>query len=302
MLSYLAVRTLVCLFRFIPLRVLHGVGAFLSFLLQKVFRYRAQTVADNLRRAFPSADTAGAGWEDRYYRHLADLMLESVKGLTMTRAAMRARFRFRDADQFEPYYRQGRDVLLLGAHQSNWEWGVATFQTAVLHQVVGIYKPLRNKRLDTFLASRRRRWGLQLLPFSQAGRAFAGGRERPRIVVLIADQRPARPEKAQWVDFFGIRTPFYLGPEKLARRYDLPVFTFTVQRCGSGNYEVRFRLLSDQPRSLPAGALTSRYVARIEADIRRQPTEWLWSHRRWKGGAPVGSTPDIRGDGPFDGR
>jgi len=29
-------------------------------------------------------------------------------------------------------------------------------------------------------------------------------------------------------------------------------------------------------------ALTTRYLAALEADIRRQPEQWLWMHRRWR--------------------
>ena len=34
--------------------------------------------------------------------------------------------------------------------------------------------------------------------------------------------------------------------------------------------------------ALPAGALTERYVRRVERQIHAAPADWPWSHKRWK--------------------
>ena len=39
---------------------------------------------------------------------------------------------------------------------------------------------------------------------------------------------------------------------------------------------------AEDPRSLPEGELTLRFVRFMEREIREQPEIWLWSHRRWK--------------------
>jgi len=33
---------------------------------------------------------------------------------------------------------------------------------------------------------------------------------------------------------------------------------------------------------LPQGALIERYARKIEALIHDEPSDWLWSYRRWK--------------------
>ena len=45
-----------------------------------------------------------------------------------------------------------------------------------------------------------------------------------------------------------------------------------------------FFLITEDPRSLPEGELLRQYVKHIEANIRLQPENYLWSHRRWKRG------------------
>ncbi|MEM8909754.1 MAG: lipid A biosynthesis acyltransferase, partial [Bacteroidota bacterium] len=38
----------------------------------------------------------------------------------------------------------------------------------------------------------------------------------------------------------------------------------------------------DQPAQTPEWAITEKHVRLLEAEIRRAPQFWLWSHRRWK--------------------
>ena len=40
--------------------------------------------------------------------------------------------------------------------------------------------------------------------------------------------------------------------------------------------------MTDQPLSLAENELTRRYFEMLEADIRRAPEFYLWTHDRWK--------------------
>ena len=49
-----------------------------------------------------------------------------------------------------------------------------------------------------------------------------------------------------------------------------------------GHYRLTVRSLSENVALEPDGSVTSRYAAMLEETIRRNPSIWLWSHRRWK--------------------
>ena len=40
--------------------------------------------------------------------------------------------------------------------------------------------------------------------------------------------------------------------------------------------------MTDDALSLPENEITNEYFRRAEADIRRDPASWLWTHNRWK--------------------
>lgn len=51
---------------------------------------------------------------------------------------------------------------------------------------------------------------------------------------------------------------------------------------GEESYAVVFRTVWDGKEAILAEKLVQRYAEELELDIRRQPENWLWSHRRWK--------------------
>ena len=55
-----------------------------------------------------------------------------------------------------------------------------------------------------------------------------------------------------------------------------------MRRTARGYYEMQFEPLATAPQSLPSGALTERYARRVEQKIHCAPSDWPWSHKRWK--------------------
>jgi KDO2-lipid IV(A) lauroyltransferase len=267
----------------IPFKGLQGLSQGLAFVFIHLFTYRKSVVLANLGNAFPEHSPAQtASIARRFYRHLADVILESIKGLTLPKAELQRRFRYRNPEIFDDLFSQGKSAILLGSHYGNWEWGVVTFPLAVRHKVVGIYKPLGNPLTDRWLNRLRCRWGLQLASMQQAGRTVAEHKNQPCIFVLIADQTPLRVRNAHWVRFLSRDTPFLPGPDRLTRQTGYPVFIFDIERMEQGFYEVTFTELCANPAGLPEGEITGRFARHLENTIRRKPEDWLWSHRRWK--------------------
>ncbi len=73
-------------FTLLPLRVLYVFSDFLYLILYYVISYRRKVVAENLRNSFPEkSDKELKAIEKKFYRHLADLMIEILKLTHMSR-------------------------------------------------------------------------------------------------------------------------------------------------------------------------------------------------------------------------
>lgn len=267
----------------LPFWALWPMSDLMTFILCNVVGYRKKVIGTNLKKSFPDkSDGEISSLSSKFYSHFADLLLESVKGLTLSKAELQRRFVYRNPEIFQPLFEKGQSAILLGSHFGNWEWGVLSFPLSVQHTVVGVYKPLKNKLLDKYLNSLRKQWGLHLTDMAHTGRAVLQYKSQPTIFVLIADQTPSDIQNAHWVEFLQQNTPFLHGMDKLARQTGYPVFYFEIERVRRGFYEVSFSPICEANEPLAAGEITHRYAARLESTIRKSPAEWLWSHRRWK--------------------
>ena len=62
------------------------------------------------------------------------------------------------------------------------------------------------------------------------------------------------------------------------RRENLGVF----RRTGRGYYEMDIRPLASPGEPSRSGDLIERYARLVEDQIHAAPSDWPWSHKRWK--------------------
>ncbi len=234
----------------------------------------------NLRLCFPDKSEKEIKQIAKdFYRNFADILIESIKGFTISEKEMRKRYQVLNVEVLDKYYHEGKSVVSVAAHYTNWEWGIAIGKETK-HKANTIYKPLSNKYLDTYLKKKRERFGMNLISMKQTGRAFIGAKE-PVSVLLIADQNP-NPITAIWVDFLGQDTACIHGPEAFAKKLKLPVVFYKYNRVKRGFYTLEIVNISDSQESIEHGFITKKYMSVLEKAIKENKGNWLWSHKRWK--------------------
>ena len=267
----------------LPLSVLYGISNFLYFLLLYVIRYRRRVVDENLRLSFPErSDRERRQIARRFYRNLTDLLVETIKMPTLSPADLKRRVRFTNIDLVKDRLEAGQAVIGMASHQSNWEW-IPSASVLYGMPTDSIYKPLNSPFFEELMRSIRSSFGAVPVPMNTLPRRMVAQKDVPRIIALVADQVPDQPEHAYWIDFLHRDTPFYPGSERLARSRNLPVFYTELVRVRRGCYEVTFTLIGDPPYTdLPEGAILDRYRDALTNTIQNHPSDWLWSHKRWK--------------------
>jgi KDO2-lipid IV(A) lauroyltransferase len=142
--------------------------------------------------------------------------------------------------------------------------------------------PLLNKAMNRIFLTLRTRFGAKMIAATRYRKEFLPYIKSRYCLVFVADQNAGMPDSAYWSRFFNKLVPFVTGPEKTARLNNSVALFARFYKRKRGYYQAVFQLLSDAPRSLPEGELTKRMISYIEDSIREQPSNYLWSHRRWK--------------------
>ena len=275
----------------LPFPALYLLSDLMRVLVFGVFGYRRKVVRANLRNSFPEKSEAELRRiEHDFHQWFCDLVLETVKTLTITPTELERHFTLEGTEVLKSYFEKGTSVILVMGHWGNWELGGARFSQLPYHRLNVIYHPLENKHFDRLMKHMRMRLGNGLYPMKETVKCMLRDRGQVTATAFIADQTPS-PAHAYWTTFLNQPTPVFWGTEKIARKLERPIIYLGIDRPKRGNYVMRFELLIADPANTPEGQITELHTQRLEQDIRSRPEIWLWTHRRWKHKPPADMQP-----------
>jgi len=281
--SYLLFRLFRNLMIITPFWFIYLFSDFIFVLIYYVFGYRKGVVSQNIENSFPDKNKQEIKTIVRkYYRHLSDNIVESVKGYGMNTKQLHKRYKVTNPEILEEYYNSGQNLIALASHYGNWEWGISSVATQFNHQCISLYMPMSNKYVEDYMKKIRAKGGMQLVSVKDTKEAFSANREKPAMFIMAADQNPGKLDYAIWMKFMNQITPCLHGPEAYSKKYDLPLIYFNVQKVKRGYYTLEVTKLIDNPRDTGLGDITIEYMRTVESVITAKPEYYLWSHRRWK--------------------
>lgn len=266
----------------LPFGILYFLSDLLYLILYKILKYRVKIVRRNLHNAFPEKSQVELQQlEKSNYQYFCDLMLETLKTLTISPKSVRKRVQYGDMAVFDRYYRSQQSVILVMGHLGNWELAGARFSLEPVHQLFVIYRPLHNQYFDRLVYHMRTRLGTKLYAMKETWQGMFRNRNEITATAFIADQTPSA-EGAYWTTFLNQDTPVYRGPAKIALKFNYPVIYVNIHRVRRGLHVLNAELLVENPQDYSEDELTELYTKRLEKDILANPEQWLWTHRRWK--------------------
>jgi KDO2-lipid IV(A) lauroyltransferase len=120
---------------------------FLFILLCTVLPYRKKVIDQNLLLAFPnlSSDETKQIRKD-FYRYFSDLVVESIKNLTISKKQLLQRMQLENPEILEEIKALDKPILLVAGHYNNWEWLITAQALWFEQPCFGIGMPLRPLR------------------------------------------------------------------------------------------------------------------------------------------------------------
>ncbi|PWJ58317.1 KDO2-lipid IV(A) lauroyltransferase [Dyadobacter jejuensis] len=268
-------------------KTIYRLSDFLSFTLNRLLGYRRKVVMKNLQNSLPNySESQLKSVADQFYRNLSDIMLESLKLQSISKSELLERVSL-DTSLFDKYYEQKKNLVVVLGHLGNWEIANLFAAVRLSHQVVVVYHQLANQTMDRWLYELRSRFGSEMIPMRQAMIQATAPREKPFLFFLVNDQSP-NPNKAYWTQFLNQETGVFRGVENIARLLNAPVLYCAIMRKPKkrGYYDIKVEEITENPQELEQNAIIEKQIKLLERDIKTQPDNWLWSHKRWKHAKP----------------
>jgi KDO2-lipid IV(A) lauroyltransferase len=256
----------------------------LSFLIYHIIGYRKKVVFSNLKLAFPEkTDKERRIIARKFYRHLCDIIFETIKNITISEKEIRKRYKFENLELLDGLYDNHKSILLLCAHYANWEWsGILVKQ--IKHEGLAVYKKLDNDSFDKLVKKIRGRYGGEIVSNRKIVQVlFRHAQEKIKtLTVILADQTPKPGAFKHRDTFMNIDVPVFTGSEELAKKLDFASVYLKVEKVKRGYYSARFVLLAENPKEFEDYKITRMFLNEIEKQIQTAPEYYLWSHKRWK--------------------
>ena len=266
----------------LPFWFWYGVSDIMFVLIYYVFGYRTQVVADNLAHAFPELTASDRKKIVRGFCHnFTDVIVETIKAITISKKEIRRRVKVINPELVLACRKDYTGVILMGSHNTNWEYMQLGVSAAFTFQLLGVYKKLNNKKIDALMGTMRGKFGSIPVEMEDSIAAVKNMNEFSAIG-LIADQSPQLRKKNLFMKFFGRSVPVYRGPVLMARLFNLPALYISMKRIKRGFYELSFKEIAFPPYQQPEEEIMRKYIRILEEEIREQPEAYLWSHNRWK--------------------
>jgi KDO2-lipid IV(A) lauroyltransferase len=241
-----------------------------------------KTTKRNLRLAFPDwtaqqiEETALAAWENAG-RTAGELPhLPSIDPYTSGRVEIIG------LDVFDLINTSGKGAVFISGHFANWEIMPAAIVKRIPHAVM-TYRALNNPHIDKRIADLRHDYGTAVnAPKGIGTRELMRALAKGAPVALMNDQKF---NEGIPVSFFGHDAMTAPGPTRLALKYGVPIVPVSTVRTGPARFRIEFHTPFVPEDTGHPEADIERAVQRItgfiEAQVRAEPGQWFWQHRRW---------------------
>ena len=281
---FILVYPVIWLLSSLPMALLYLLSDGLYLLFFYVIGYRKKVVLDNLTLAFPEKEERELlEIRKKFYRHFTDLVVESVKAFTMSKAFVSKRYAFNNPEVVNDLHKKGRSIAFVGAHQANWEWS-CSMPMVVDVLCFGAYTRMGNKYFDRVIKKSRSKFGFIGYETTKTVQAIKSNFDNgvQGLYLLLSDQSPQIHKTHYWREFMGVKVPIHTGAEMLAKKFDMAVVNYSIKKIKRGRYKVDLELITETPQQFKNYEITDQYLAIVERNIREQPEYYLWSHKRFK--------------------
>lgn len=290
---------MICLGK-LPLKFHYFMGDILSWIAEKLLRYRTDVVWINISRSFPEMKYKELKQVYRdFYRHFGEIFAETIwfAAATYKRLFKSGIVTVTNPEEINEMFLSTPSMTVLSTHCGNWELmgGFLGYRTSSgvkvaieEEQIQVVYKKLSNPVSDEVFR-RNRVAALEIvgtsceIESSNILRQTLKQKDERMVYIYPTDQAPYRKAGKHPIgEFMSQPTNVMLGSVGVACKLSHSVMYMKMKRVERGRYEMTLIPICRDASQLTPEELMRKYYDLLEEEIRETPANWLWTHKRWK--------------------
>lgn len=263
----------------LPLSAIYAVGVCIGELVYWLMPRRRNIAKTNIRLCFPNLSKAQQSRLVRKCFHsVGKSVLETSLAWWGEDSRLQKLVKIDGLEHIDQALRDNRPVILLSGHMACTEIGGKLLSFHQPFQV--IYKPAKNRLLNTFAESKRGNIYTDIVPRKQSRRLLKNLKNK--VLTWYGPDQSFGNEDIVFAPFFGVAAATLTATSRLARFADALVLPYFPYRLPDGK---GYRLVIHPPlKNFPSNSLVDdavRVNQIIEDAVRAAPEQYLWLHRRF---------------------
>ena len=176
--------------------------------------------------------------------------------------------------------KKGPPVVFVSAHFSNFELMAMVIEKAGVN-LSAIYRPLNNKMVNSIMEPLRKRYICKY----QIKKGINGVRESLKFfkkgvsVAIMIDQRVSEGKKINFFSYPAFTTTI---PAQFVKKFGCKIQPVYIERYNKINFKILFDEQIVVGENTDEASISLRINQWLEKKIRKNPSQWIWSHDRWK--------------------
>ena len=175
---------------------------------------------------------------------------------------------------------KGQPVVFISAHFNNFELMAMAIEKAGVN-LSAIYRPLNNKMVNSIMEPLRKKYICK----NQIKKGINGVRESLKFfkqggsIAIMIDQRVSEGEK---INFFNYPAYTTTIPAQFVKKFNCIIQPVHIERHNKINFKISFDDQIILTENSDSAVISLKLNQWLEKKIRKNPSQWIWTHDRWK--------------------
>ena len=278
--EFIFIIILLIIFKILGFKLASNMGGYIGKKIGPLFRSK-QTILTNIKNALPSTNKADLEliiqnmWEN-YGRILAEyVFLKDFR-----KEKLNDYLEIEGKEHLNKVRDSNEQVVFVSGHFNNFELMAMQIEKSGIN-LAAIYRPLNNIFLNGIMEKIRTKYICK----NQIKKGRSGTREllksfnNKNSIALMIDQRVSEGEKS---NFFGQDAFTTTIPAQLVKKFGCRIVPIHIERYNKFYFKMKVEEPINYNKDSTIDEITLSLNKLLEKMILKNPSQWIWSHNRWK--------------------
>ena len=279
-LEFIFIVILFIIFKILGFKLASNMGGYIGKKIGPLFRSK-QIILTNIKNALPGANKADleliiqSMWEN-YGRILAEyVFLKDFR-----KEKLNDYLEIEGKEHLNKVRDSNEQVVFVSGHFNNFELMAMQIEKSGIN-LAAIYRPLNNIFLNGIMEKIRTKYICK----NQIKKGRSGTREllksfnNKNSIALMIDQRVSEGEKS---NFFGQDAFTTTIPAQLVKKFGCKIVPIHIERYNDFYFKMKVEEPINYNKDSTIDEITLSLNKLLENMILKNPSQWIWSHNRWK--------------------